>query len=1610
MTSQSKFVKWIADANFPKKLRMPSTVSKYGGLADPEDHVFEFYTAARLEGWAEETWCHMFVQTFTGLARVWFDALPSGGIESFEDLRIKFLRQFSQQKRCVKDTTEVHNIRRKDNENIEDFVSRFNKESMRIVGAGDQLRISGFCHGVRNSQLVEKLHENLPTSMESLMDRVRAFVRGKNACSNMWEMESRKAQIKSGGVGQNVKNSGPIRGNQRGGTWNSWNRTTGGRDNQYGYQQRNGFYNNNRHGKYVELIKTPSEILATEQVDLPIPAKQRPASNRNLDKYCAYHRDKGHTTDSCFVLKREIDKAVRSGKLGHLVKVIQEGKQDNKAMPVIHMVHLRQDSFLQRNVRGKVEDIPRWMSQEITFPPIRQDVTTEEPVVITAQIGGFEVHRVYIDCGSATEIMYESCFRQFDADVRGRLVVSRTPLIGFAGEMVRPMGEITLPVTLGHGGCIRTLEVKFLVVKATSIHNVILGRPILRKLGAVISVVHGMIQFPTPRGVATMISDACVRIMEVRAGKDNTTVVSDEDERKWEERLLSERWVINEDFPDQKIQIGSDIQGSVRHQLFDLLKENVNVFAWQPSDMTGVPRDLSEHCLNVCPDRKPYHQHKRGMDAERAAVVKEEVDKLLEAGILREVQYPAWLANPVLVKKPDGSWRMCIDFKDLNNACPKDCYPLPEIDSKVDALAGFSWKCFLDAYKGYHQIQMAVDDEDKTAFITREGTYCYMKMPFGLKNAGATYQRLMDKTFQPQVGRNLEAYVDDIVIKSKSAEEMILDIKETFGRLCSINMKLNPKKCSFGMESGKFLGVFVSKEGIQASKDKVEAVVSMRSPTSIKEVQILNGRLVALHRFLAKAADMSLPFMKVLKDYMGKNEFCWSQEAENAFAKLKEVLVSLPTLTAPQQGECLYMYIATSEGAVSAVLLAERNKVQIPIYYVSKVLKEYEGRYPPLERLVLALVVATRRLRRYFQAHRVEVYTAFPIRQILRRPEMSGRLAKWAIELGQFDIMFRPRISIKGQVVADFLAEIPQAENGELLSQESEGMDSLWRLYTDGSVGSDGSGAGLMLVSPEGDELTYALKFNFDTSNNEAEYEAFLAGLRLAKQLGARKVLAHVDSLLVANQVNGDYEAKGANMALYLGQVKKLMGEFLTCEVMYVPRSQNKKADALSKLASTAFNHLAKEVRVEVLENPSVPVSEVLEVQVSQETWMDALVAYFRDEMLPEDKAEARKVYVNSFQYQFQNNILYRKTFLGPLLRCLTMEEALKVTAEVHSGICGSHAGARMVVTKLVGLGYYWPGMHKTVMDELKKCDECQRHAPVSLKPKHAMVPVTSAWPFQKWGIDIVGPFPEAAGRVKFLIVAVDYFTKWVEAKPLASITGQQVKKFVWEHIICRFGLPLCIVSDNGKQFADNPFREWCEELAISQTFTSVAHPQANGQVERMNRSIVEGIKMRLEKIGGGWVDELLHVLWSLRTMPKSSHGETPFSLTYGTEAVIPVEVGVPTRRMLENGDNEKSLRENLDVLEERREVAAIREAKYKQNVARYYNKNVKSFQFKEGDLVLRNNEASRVLPGGKLSPNWEGPYQILEVLDKGSYVLGNADGSRVPRTWNGLHLRKYNI
>nr|GEX96007.1 reverse transcriptase domain-containing protein [Tanacetum cinerariifolium] len=246
------------------------------------------------------------------------------------------------------------------------------------------------------------------------------------------------------------------------------------------------------------------------------------------------------------------------------------------------------------------------------------------------------------------------------------------------------------------------------------------------------------------------------------------------------------------------------------------------------------------------------------------------------------------------------------------------------------------------------------------------------------------------------------------------------------------------------------------------------------------------------------------------------------------------------------------------------------------------------------------------------------------------------------------------------------------------------------------------------------------------------------------------------------------------------------------------------------------------------------------------------------------------------------------------------------------------------------------------------------------------------------------------------------------EAKPAAAITGAQVKKFVWDNKVCKFGLPSEIISKNGKQFRDNPFKDWCEKLCIRQCFSFVKHPQANGLVKRANRSLSEGIKAWLDVRRKNWLEEISHVLWAHRTMIKSSNGETPFSLTHGAEVVIPVEIGMPTLRTAEVDmiKNNESVGVNLDILEEK-DRAAIQEAKIKAKMKKYYNARVRSTSFRLRDLIYRNNKAIRAKDRGKLGPKWKGPYEVTESMGKGAYKLRDSNENTLPRTWNVCNLKK---
>jgi hypothetical protein len=327
------------------------------------------------------------------------------------------------------------------------------------------------------------------------------------------------------------------------------------------------------------------------------------------------------------------------------------------------------------------------------------------------------------------------------------------------------------------------------------------------------------------------------------------------------------------------------------------------------------------------------------------------------------------------VKKKGGKWRMCVDYTGLNKACPKVPYPLPRIDQIVDSTTGCETLSFLDAYSGYHQIRMKESDQLATSFITPFGMYCYITMPFGLRNVGATYQRCMNHVFGEHIGRTVEAYVDDIVVKTRKASDLFSDLETTFKCLKVKGVKLNPEKCVFGVP-----------RGIEANPEKIAPITNMGPIKDLKGVQRVMGCLAALSRFISRLGERGLPLFRLLRK---TERFTWTPKAKEALGNLKALLTSAPILVPPAVGEALLIYVAATTQVVSAAIVVERREeghalpVQRLVYFISEVLSETKIRYPQIQKLLYTVVLTRRKLRHYFESHPVTVVSSFPLGEII---------------------------------------------------------------------------------------------------------------------------------------------------------------------------------------------------------------------------------------------------------------------------------------------------------------------------------------------------------------------------------------------------------------------------------------------------------------------------------------------------------------------------------------------------------------------------------------------------------------------------------------------------
>ncbi|GKV27692.1 hypothetical protein SLEP1_g36830 [Rubroshorea leprosula] len=1304
----------ITQEPYPPGFRMPQ-FETYDGTKDPDDHLHAFFSIMQAQNASDALMCKMFPSTLRGNARTWYYTLRPNSINAYAELATSFATKFSSRRLIKKTTPELMRITQREGESLKNYMNRFNDAMLEVNAFDEAVGVTAVIQGLNHDRFRDNLIKNTPTTFDEVNQRSLKFIKAeeyvlskpqppKEARTPTWRDESQsRKKFKP------TQNRGPIpvpkldrpssSTPQMRPAPPSWTSFTIPRS------------------QILMQIKNKMEMRRPNPI-------QSPAASRDHTRYCDFHQDHGHTTEECKKQGQAQGSRAPNSRDGvgyqqappplpppsRVIHMITGGPEAGGTSSKQQKLYVREVKHHNTAQKRKIDE-EDWKNQSVTFTSADFEgvvMPHNDPLVTSVIINNCEVQRALIDTGSAPDIMYYHCFESLGLDP-ALLQKYDGPIYGFNNQPVPVEGMLRLNVAFGSGRTYVTPSVRFLVVRMPSSFNLVIGRPTLTEIRAIVSPPHLCMKFPTPMGIATLRGNQeaarhCYMTSVARSRRNKEVAPSPEapqpeapntqqvmgvelpDNRPEDDPRATpveevEEVQLDDNDPSKKTQIGTKLTPTEKEELVGFLKANKDVFAWTSADMPRIPTSVAVHKLSTNPLRKPVAQKRRLFGGERLTAIKEEVQNLLQAGFIRRVDYCEWIANPVMVKKSNGKWRMCIDYTNLNDACPKDCHPMPSIDKLVEAASGNERLSLLDAYSG---------------------------------------------------------------------------------------------------------------------------------------------------------------------------------------------------------------------------------------------------------------------------------------------------LIKWAVELGEFQIAFQQRSTIRAQALADFVVEC--TSNQVEPNSEAE----TWTLYVDGSSNNKGSGAGAVLTGPDGFRSEHALKFNFQATNNVAEYEALLLGLRLAAEIKVKRLQIYSDSQLVVNQINSMCEVIDPILARYVVAVSELKNRFEKFQLTKIPRAENEHADSLSKLASENSRE-AKSVYIEILNEPSFQTSGVMEIStdLGAPSWTDPIREYLLNGTVPGDKQEEMKLRRKASRYTLVGDILYKRSYSLPLLRCLTPYEAEYALREVHEGVCGNHVGARTLAHK----------------------------------PAEELTSLTAPWPFAQWGIDLLGPFVKAVGGATHLVVAVDYFTKWVEARPLSCLTSRRIEDFLFSSVICRYGIPNQIIADNGPQFNCNSFRDFCSNYGIKLVFTSVYHPEANGMVESVNKAILEGIKSRLDQLKTKWVDELNNVLWAYRTTSRTATGETPYHLAFGTEAVIPVEIGVPSLRIshFEPAQNERLLRENLDFLDEVREQSRLRTLAYKQRIANLYNKRVRPRNFRVGDLVLRKAGLTGFETRyGKLAPNWEGPYIVTEVPHPGAYILQDAEGKRVPRVWNVNNLKKF--
>lgn len=880
--------------------------------------------------------------------------------------------------------------------------------------------------------------------------------------------------------------------------------------------------------------------------------------------------------------------------------------------------------------------------------------------------------------------------------------------------------------------------------------------------------------------------------------------------------------------------INQELDDESKTSINNLLAEYQDVFAWTPAQMGRT--NLVEHSIELTND-KPIHLPPYRVSHAEKEIIRDQVDEMLELGVIRP-STSSWSAPVVLVKKKDGGIRFCVDYRKLNAITRKDVYPLPVIDDLLSHLGNARYFTSLDLLSGYWQIPIKEEDKDKTAFITPDGLYEFNVLPFGLTCAPASFQHLVDTVLAGLKWKKALVYLDDIIVKGETFEEMVNNLRAVLNRLREAGLTLKPSKCHFGMTEIGVLGHIVNRDGIAPDPNKVKAIKNFPPPKKLKDVQSFLGLANYYRKFIKDFSKIAKPLHSLTKKDV---KFNWDENARKAFEHLKNTLISAPVLAHFDPNAPTEVRVDACGYGVGAILLqGEKPRVR-PVAYASRTLSKAEQNYSITEKECLAAVWALNYFRPYIWGKRVTIVTDHHSLCWLKSvKDPAGRLARWSLRLMDYDYEIRHK-SGRLHSDADCLSRYPASDPTPKEVDEVEEIP---------------------LLALANSEVATAQK-------NDPDLQPILRAL------------------------------------------------------------ENPEAGE-GRIARQAANFLIK------------------------------------DGLLLRKNAGVRgNQYLTVIPKSLQREIMYSH----------------------HDEPLSGHLGFSRTYDKIKNR-YYWIGMKSDILKYVRGCPDCQSRKGPNQKTGGFLQPIQAGRPFEKIGVDLLGPFRRSKNGKVMIVVATDYGTRWAETKALPNGTAEPVAKFLLENIICRHGAPKTILTDRGRVFQSEVIRNLLKSMGIVSSFTTAYRPQTNGLTERLNKTLAEMLSAFTNDQQKDWDEFLPQVTFAYNTTKQGSLGETPYFLVHGREAKLPSEIMMT----LEDEGAWSKERERLD---EARKVALERLETRQKKEAKRYDESRRDVTFKPGDLVRVHTPTRKIGKSTKLLPQYHGPYKVIKQVGPVNYEIEKGRGKK---------------